>query len=89
VHGRTVKAGGHVKGAVESGPRERSMHGHRLRSIFYTACNAEPSVGAQWMIGGAMRAAAAADSFRSPYDDFIQQAHASLVRDMSLDPGAV
>jgi hypothetical protein len=41
------------------------------------------------MMGVAMSCAAAADLFRAPLEDFIQQAHAALMRNVAFDPGAI
>jgi hypothetical protein len=41
------------------------------------------------MIGRAVSAAAAADVLRIPLYDFVEQTHAAMVRNVSLDPGAV
>jgi hypothetical protein len=41
------------------------------------------------MIGRAVGAAAAPDVPRVPFDDFIEQAHAAVVRNVSLDPASV
>jgi hypothetical protein len=41
------------------------------------------------MIGRAVGAAAAADVPPIPFDDFIEQAHSVVVRNVPLDPGSV
>jgi hypothetical protein len=65
------------------------MHGHCLRGVFYTACNPQLSASAQRIVGGAMAAARAADAVGVPAEDFVEQAHAAVMRNMSLDPRAV
>jgi hypothetical protein len=65
------------------------MQGHRLGSVFYSACNPKLSASTQWIVGGAMAVAAAGDTIRVPADDFVEQAHESLVRNATLDPRAV
>src|ERR1019366_2337427 len=62
---------------------------HRLSSEFYAAGDAEPAVRSQRVIGRAVTAAAAGDSFRTPTDDLIEQAHAAVVRDVRFYPGAI
>jgi hypothetical protein len=65
------------------------MHGHRLRGVFYTARNPQLSASAQRIVGGAMAAARAADTVGVPANDFVEQAHAAMMRNVPLDPRAV
>src|SRR5882757_10675323 len=65
------------------------MHGHCLRGVFYAACDAEPSVRSKRIVRLAMRAAAAADACGAPVNDFIEQAHAPVMRNAAFDPRAV
>jgi hypothetical protein len=68
---------------------QRTMHGHRLRGKFYPAGNAKPAMRAQRMIRCAVTAAAAANLIRTPIDDFIEQAHAAVMRNVGFNPGAI
>ena len=78
------------KTAVRSrATRQCAMHGHRLSRVFYAARDAQSTIRAQWIIGRAMSAAAAADMLRIPFDHFVEQAHAATVRDVPLDPSSV
>jgi hypothetical protein len=65
------------------------MDGHRLCGIFDSTGDAEAALRAQWIVGGAMRAAAAANMLCIPFDYLIEQAHAAAVRNVSLDPRPV
>jgi hypothetical protein len=65
------------------------MHSHGLCGVFYTARNPKLSAGAKRIVGGSMTATAATDAFGAPVNDFIEQAHASMMRNMALDPRAV
>src|SRR5216684_3399969 len=68
---------------------QRTMHGHRLRCVFYAARDAEPSAGSKWIVRLAMSVAAAADAYGTPGNDFIEQAHAPVMRNAAFDPRAV
>ena len=63
-----------------------AVHGHGLRRVFDAAGGAEPAVGAQRIVGGAVAAAAAADPLGIPVEHLVEEAHAALVRDVPLDP---
>jgi hypothetical protein len=69
-----------------AGGDQGAMHRHSLRGVLDAAGGAEPPVGAQRIVGGAVRRTATADALRVPGQHLFEQAHASLVRDMLLDP---
>jgi fructose/tagatose bisphosphate aldolase len=57
-----------------------------LRSVLDPACNAEPAVRAQWIVGVAMAHRAAHDTRGVPRHDRVEQAHAMPMRNPALDP---
>ena len=73
-------------GARGRSPRRRQARRerHGLSGIFNSAANSQAAVRAQRMIGRTMSGAAAADMLRVPLDDFIEQAHASVMGNVLL-----
>jgi len=69
--------------------RQCPVRGHGLRRVFYSACYPQAALRTQRMIGRAVGAAAAPDVPPVPFDDFIEQAHAAVVRNVLLDPDSV
>ena len=70
-------------------PAQRAVNRHGLSGIFNSATDSQAVVRAQRVIGQPMSGAAAADMLRVPLDDFIEQAHASVMGNILCDPGTV
>lgn len=62
------------------------MHSHGLGCVLDAAGSAQMSVGPQRIIWRAVRLAPAPDTDGRPRHDFIQQAHAVLVRNFRRNP---
>ena len=65
---------------------QRPVHRHRLCGVLDAAGRPQTPVRAQRIIRRTVRGAAAADPGRIPGEHGIEQAHATLVRNVLLDP---
>jgi hypothetical protein len=66
-----------------------SVHRHGLRGIFDAAGGAEPAMGTQRVVRESMARRAAPDADRIPNQHLVEEAHAPVMRDVPLDPGAI
>ena len=69
--------------------QQGTMHGHGLCRVFDTAGGAQPAIGAQRVVGGAVAARATLDALPIPCFNVVQQAHAALMRDVPGNPSMV